>query len=93
MTDFARYSAAAHAMQAGVAMEMHHNAAPTERKHLRVGINTALTDAAGLVKLLIAKGVFTEEEYLASITESMEAEKSRYEKYLTELIGVKISLV
>ena len=58
-----RYLKAAHAMQTGVALEMSRHAAPTEPKHLRVGVNAAMSDQAGLVKLLIAKGIFTEDEY------------------------------
>ena len=46
----------AHAMQTGVAIEMQHDDGPTSAKHLRVGINAAMSDQAGLVKLLIAKG-------------------------------------
>lgn len=87
-----RYEAAAHAMQSGVAMEMNHKLQPTEPKHLRVGINAAMADHCGLVKLLIAKGVITDAEYLDAIAESMEAEKARYEKHLSDLLGTKITL-
>lgn len=87
-----RYEAAAHAMQSGVAMEMNHHSQPTEPKHLRVGINAAMADHCGLVTLLIAKGVFTEAEYLDAIAKSMESEKERYEKHLTDLVGTKITL-
>lgn len=33
-------------------------------KHLRVGIDLRASDAAGLARLLIDKGLFTEEEYV-----------------------------
>ena len=87
-----RYEAALHAMQSGVAMEMNHKRQPTEPKHLRVGINAAMADHCGLVQLLLSKGLITEAEYLEAITKSMEAEKERYEKRLTDATGTKITL-
>jgi hypothetical protein len=86
------YEALAHAMQTGVAFEMVRNPKPTEPKHLRVGINAAMADHAGLVKLLIKKGVFTEQEYVDAITESMQDEVKRYERHLEETYGAKITL-
>jgi len=87
-----RYRAAAHAMQSGVAMEMNYRPQPTEAKHLRVGVNAAMVDQGALAKLLIAKGVFTEAEYLEALADAMEAEKHRYEEILSELLGKKITL-
>ena len=92
MTARERYEAAAHAMQSGVAMEMNHRSAPTEPKHLRVGINAAMADQAGLVMLLISKGIITEAEYIEAVAESMERERKRYEERLTELLGAKVTL-
>lgn len=86
------YEAAAHGMQSGVAMEMNHRSGPTEPKHLRVGINAAMANHCGLVQLLIAKGVFTEEEYLKAITKSMEDERDRYEKHLSHILGFRVKL-
>ena len=53
------YEEAAHAMQSSVAHEMNlpHRQAPTEPKHLRVGVNTAMVDHAALAYLLIQKGI------------------------------------
>jgi hypothetical protein len=90
MTD--RYNAALHAMQSGVAVEMNHRSEPTEPKHLRVGVNAAMVDHGGLVALLIAKGVISEAEYLEAIEGAMVAEKERYERHLSELIGIAIKL-
>jgi hypothetical protein len=77
----ARYDAAAHAMQTGVAYEMNKGArdSATEPKHLRVGVNAAMADQEGLVRLLIRKGVITEEEYFEAVADSMEAELKRYQ--------------
>jgi hypothetical protein len=90
--DHKRYAAAAHAMQSGVAAKMHHEPAETQPKHLRVGINSAMCDHAALVRLLIAKGVFTEEEYVKEIADEMEREKERYEIWLTAVTGANVKL-
>lgn len=87
-----RYEAAMHAMQSGVAMEMNYRPQPTEPKHLRVGINSALCDHAALVRILIAKGILTEDEYIAEIADEAEREVARYEESLTDLVGAKITL-
>lgn len=86
MTDRERYFKAAHAMQSGVAVQMHTHPDTTSPKHLRVGINTAMSDNAGLASLLIAKGVFTLEEYIHAIANQMEFEQQIYEARL----GVKL---
>ena len=86
------YGAALHAMQTGVGFEMEQRSRPTEPKHLRVGVNTALCDQAGLIRLLVSKGIITEEEYLDAITAEMNAEVERYEKRLSEKTGSNITL-
>lgn len=88
----ARYERATHAMQSGVAMEMNYRSQPTEPKHLRVGVNSALVDSASLAKLLIEKGVITEGEYIAALASGMEAEVEEYERKLSRLTGTKITL-
>ena len=90
-----RYQAAAHAMQSGVAWEMGRDGpdtGPTSPKHLRVGVNAAMCDQAALVKLLIAKGIITHEEYLEAIAAEMEAEVGRYEARISRATGAKITL-
>ena len=69
-----RYQRAAHAMQSGVAMEMNHRAQPTEPKHLRVGVNSAMCDSSALARLLINKGLITHDEYTKAITDEMRRE-------------------
>lgn len=90
----ARYSALAHAMQSGVAFTMEKDPKQIELKHLRVGVNVALADLGSLVRLLISKGVFTEEEYMAALVAGMEAEVEAYQAKLREIYGTntKISL-
>jgi len=88
-----RYVAAQHAMQAGVAVDEGRGSKSLQPKFLRVGINTAMCDHAALVRLLIAKGVLTEEEYLGAIADEMEREAKRYEARLSEELGTKVTLV
>lgn len=86
MTDQERYLAAAHAIQSGVAMKMNYDGGPTSGetspKHLRVGVNMAMSDGSSLAKLLMDKGVITEAEYFAAIADGAEREKALYESAL-----------
>lgn len=87
-----RWHDAAHAMQSGVAAEMNFNPAATSPKHLRVGVNAAMSDHGALVLLLVAKGVITEEEYLKAIADGMEAEAKKYGTLLSERFGRPVGL-
>lgn len=80
--DETRYLAALHAMQSGVAFTMAWTD-ETEPKHLRVGVNAAMSDHAALIRLLIAKGVFTLDEYQKELADEMEREVQRYKDRLT----------
>lgn len=86
------YQRALHGMQAGVAMKMNHDPKETEPKHLRVGINAAMSDQGALAQLLIRKGVITEAEYLQAIAQGMEHERSLYEQTLTGILGTNVKL-
>ena len=89
-----RYVVAAHAMQSGVQMEMELGLpdAAVSPKHLRVGVNSALVNAAAIASLLIEKGVFTMDEYLAAMADHMETEKKRYENRLCAATGTDVTL-
>lgn len=87
------YLEAQHAMQTGVAMEIELDNHSVQPKHLRVGINTALCDQAALVRLLITKGIISNDEYLDAIKEEMNAEVTRYEIKLSDKLGKKVTLV
>lgn len=93
------YDALAHAIQTGVAMEMELGGgagggigSATSPKHLRVGVNMAMCDHAALVRLLVAKGLFTEEEYFDEIVNELHREVVRYENRLSRF-GPTIKLV
>ncbi len=90
----AEYSALLHAMQSGVAADQGMTgAADATPKHLRVGINAAMTDHAALVSLLMSKGLITEEEYYGAMVASMRAEVQRYEADLSKRLGKVVRLV
>lgn len=59
----------------------------TEPKHLRVGIDLSKSDQGALATLLIEKGVFTLEEYVAAIADGVEREKEMREKELRVKLG------
>jgi hypothetical protein len=79
-------------MQSGVAMELGIDPSSGTPKHLRVGVNTALCDHGALVKLLVSKGIITEEEYFSEAANMMESEVKTYEQRLTRLIGTTVTL-
>lgn len=85
--DNARYRAAAHAMQSGVAMKMQYDTKETEPKGLRVGVNAAMVEHSALAKLLIDKGVITEAEYFKAIADGMEREARLYTEEINRHFG------
>jgi transcription termination factor NusB len=92
-----RYEAAAHAVQAGVQMEL--NDDPPSRsgsavspKMLRTGLNLAMVEHGALVRVLISKGLFTEEEYFEELVKGVEDEKRLYEERLTQRFGGKTKI-
>jgi hypothetical protein len=89
------HTQASHAMQSGVAYDIEKNgetSAATTHKHLRVGINVALCDHAALVRLLVAKGVITMDEYEEAATAQMEREVASYEEKLSASYGGPVKL-
>jgi hypothetical protein len=87
-----RYQAAAHAMQSGVAAKMGCDPSETTPKHLRTGVNSAMVEHSALAELLMAKGVFTEDEYQEALATGMEREVRLYEDWLSQHTGVNITL-
>lgn len=82
------YEDAAHGVQSAIKFELEHDhriPGSTESiKHLRTGIDCRAADAQGLAALLIAKGVFTEEEYLEYVRIAMNEELARYTDHVRE---------
>lgn len=74
------YEAAMHGIQSGVAYEIEVlglEKAGASPKHLRVGVNSAMVTDHAIATLLIAKGIFTEEEYAEAVAKSAEMERVR----------------
>lgn len=86
-----KYEAAAHKVQSAIAANP--NKRPLEPKHMRVGIDMSKADHAGLVTLLIAKGVFTLEEYTAAIEKSAEDEAEMHRHAVAKELGVHPSKI
>ena len=86
----ARYSAAAHAMQSGVAFDA--DTRGLEAKHLRVGINSALVEASALAMILMRKGICTPAEYLTALCEKMEQERESYAQKIKQQTGAVVGL-
>lgn len=93
MNDIERYNFHIRRMQTGVRilMETGHSR-DTEPKHLRVGVNSAMSDQYGLAKLLIAKGLITHDEYVKAMADAAEEEAARYQAIIHKTIGPNVSI-
>lgn len=97
------YGIAMHALQSGIAFslakknptvpDINQNPYLRELKHQRVGIDGTKSDHSALVKLLIERGIITDEEYIDAMLEGVIAEVHRYEKALSQEYGVKVTLL
>lgn len=87
-----RNTALRHAIQTGVAHEMVIGVRSTEPKHLRTGLDSAMAEQAAFVRLLVSKGLITEEEYFDTSIQALEEEVARYEARLSQHYGRSIRL-
>lgn len=85
--DNLNYAEAAHALQSATVIMMMQRTPCADPKHLRVGIDCRAADAKGLADLLIAKGVFTADEYREAVRKSMIEELERTAQAVCELYG------
>ncbi len=83
-----------HAMQTGVSYDLETDTGRPSGmpKHLRVAVNVALCDHAGLVRLLISKGIITDLEYYQAIVDEMEREVERYVQRLKEYYSTDVDI-
>jgi hypothetical protein len=81
-----------HGVQTGVAFEMERHSQDTTPKHLRTGLNSAMINDAAMARLLVKKGIFTEEEYAEEIRLEANRELERYEKRILENYGISVTL-
>lgn len=87
MSERLSYEQALHGIQTGIALEIERGSNCASPKHLRVGVNSAMCEHAAIVRLLIAKGIITEEEYAEAITDEFNRELARVEKNINEQYG------
>jgi len=88
------YEEACHAMQAGVAMEISRGTTDAHTpKHLRVGVNSAMTAHTALAYLLVQKNIITMEEYEESLRLVMNNEVHLYQQRLGKALGRKVKLI
>lgn len=85
------YERAAHRVQ--TAIEFSKDKSFLEPKHLRVGIDMRAADAKGLAELLIAKGVFTLEEYVDAVTKAAQEEAEEYRRRLAAQYGAPVDTI
>jgi len=88
----ARYLAALHAVQTGIEYKRQYDRSFVSEKHMRVGVDSAHISQAALIRVLIAKGIVTYEEYMEALATEAESEKARYEAELTEHYGRPVKL-
>jgi hypothetical protein len=87
-----RLEALQHAMQSGVKFDQDTGSTCGTPKHLRVGVNSCMANQGAMAKLLVDKGVITEDEYIEALIAGMQAEVDRYEALLEAKMGSKVSL-
>lgn len=78
------YDKTLHAIQSAIAAKMAIDPSDASPKHLRVGVNSAMCDQAALARLLIDKGVITEQEYSSAVIAELHRELDRYRQWFAE---------
>ena len=80
------YQEATHGVQSAIKFEMERGDRNNmdHIKHLRVGLDMRASDHAALATLLIAKGAFTEAEYIEQMRLAANEELARYEDHVRE---------
>ena len=86
------YIKLAHAIQTGVGWEHQYGSDDGSPKHLRTGLANVMSDLGSIGRLLIAKGIITEQEYFEAILDGLKREVAEYERRLQVRMGGKITL-
>jgi hypothetical protein len=93
-----------HAIQTGIKIKLAFEVATTPSvsvtspqvfealKHIRVGIDTAKAEIGALSKLLVKKGLISNDEVHESILEAYRIEVAMYERTCSELLGKRVTL-
>jgi len=86
-----RYERAAHRVQTAIAFNP--DRPRDQYKDLRTGLDLTKADMGGLATLLIAKGIFTLEEYLEAVADGAEREAELKENELSVRHGINVKTV
>lgn len=86
------YRRLGHAIQSGVMMMMERDPTSGSPKHLRVGVNTVKSDLGALTRLLVDKGVISQDEAFEYVLNGLREEIKMYERSLSERFGGKVTL-
>lgn len=93
--DIERYLRAMQGVQSAIAWAMTHPDREVnklvEPKHLRVGVDSSMISHLALAKLLIAKGLFTLQEYEEAMADAAEEELMNWENQASQAAGFSIS--
>jgi hypothetical protein len=94
---WAEYDSQAHRVQTGcawlISMGPQGDSNSGSTKHLLTGNMMRAADMKALVDLLISKGLFTEEEYLAAVLKATKEEADRLEAEISKKVGAKVTLI
>lgn len=82
-----RYENAMHAIMTGVGYVQTFDPNERDVKHLRTGINSALISNGALTRLLIDRGIFTEEEWYKTLADVAEHDVKTYQEMLKRHYG------
>lgn len=88
------YVGIGHAIQTGILLELEHENQTAQNmfKHLRTGLNLVMSDHGSLGRLLVKKGLITQEEYFTTVLEGLKTELESLEKKLSERFGHEVHL-
>ena len=81
------YRRLAHAIQTGVSYDHSSGSTDGSPKHLRTGLACVMADLGSLTRLLVEKGIITNDEYFAAILDGLRAEVETYEHRLKDRLG------
>lgn len=93
------YEEACHGIQSAIRFVMSAKGIPDDQvdpiiryiKHVRVGVDSSKADMLGLVELLLAKGVFTKDEYIEHMRLAANQELFMHEVHIERDFGLKTS--
>lgn len=83
----ASYRRAAHALQTATKLLAQYKPPADRYLDNRMGLNTALAEAYGMAKLLMEKGIISQEEYETAMLSAVEEEVERHKRWIEEATG------